>query len=233
MKNISVDIILCCYNSNFVFLEQSINSILIQTCPCWNLYIIDDGSTNDLYGFLKEKYLNNLKIHYYKNEKNIGLSSSLNIGHSLGKSKFICWTSDDNCYESTFVEKMLNIAEKNDFDFVRSLEMHIDAKDKFINIFDPRYGTSGLNKEFIIYDGYLGASHLYKRNLFNLTTGYDSTLAGIEDLDMYYQFMENKPKIGFIKEVLYKYRVGTSSFNRTKVLNIRKKFIKKWKINKI
>lgn len=223
-----IDIILCCYKTNLVDVKRSIESILTQTNTAWTLYIVNDGDGMHLENFLtKEKYMNYPKIKYLKHAVNKGLPTALNTGHTVGTGEFISWTSVDNYYAPIFVEEMLKIADK--YDFIRSLEEHFRAASGSRLVHDPRTGHSELPKESIVYDGYLGASHLYRRSFYNATTGYDPNLAGIEDLDMYYQIMKQNPRVGWVDKVLYNYQVGSSIFDYDKVHKARDRFSVKWK----
>lgn len=223
-----IDIILCCYKTNLVDLKRSIESVLTQTNTAWILYIVNDGDGLYLENFLnKERYLNCPKIKYLKHNVNKGLPTALNTGHNAGTGEFISWTSVDNYCNSNFVEEMLKIADR--YDFIRSLERHFRVASGGELVNDPRTGHSQLPKDSIVYDGYLGASHLYRRSFYNATTGYDPNLSGIEDLDMYYQLMKQNPRVGFVEKVLYNYQIGSSVFNYDKVKQARDRFAAKWK----
>jgi len=73
--------------------EKSIASLLKQDYPRLNIIVIDDGSTDKTLSIL-EKYNRNIKI--VKNEKNLGLSRTLNKGIKLaGNSEFLFILHDD------------------------------------------------------------------------------------------------------------------------------------------
>ena len=59
-------------------LEKSINSILDQTYSNYELLILDDYSTDDTLQILN-KFKNRENIKIVQNEKNLGLTKSLNI----------------------------------------------------------------------------------------------------------------------------------------------------------
>ena len=84
---ISVSILIPCYNINANFFKQTLDSIINQQCPVFiNLVCINDGS-NKLCTMLLKKLLNNfeknsrwIKVHYYENQRNLGISPTLNKG---------------------------------------------------------------------------------------------------------------------------------------------------------
>ncbi len=227
-----LDIILPCYNSERWMLEKSLVSIVQQeTEYLFTTYVVDDGSdkqifTPELVHEMKKINVQHWLIPHY------GLPTALNLGHYFSNAKYICWTSDDNYYEPDFVQTMVSTAEEGEYDFVRSLEKHIDREGHFLGITDPRSGNSALPVAGL-YDGYLGASHIYTRELFNRTKGYDPEMAGIEDLDFWYQIASLNPppripRIGHVDRPLYTYREGASTFSEAQVQEARRKFCAKW-----
>lgn len=211
-----LDIILPCYNSNLTLLARAIESIFAQVTEYeFRLWVVDDGSDTRI---APTGILSTFRITHR------GLPGALNYGHLLGTAKYICWTSDDNLLSADFVQAMVSKAEEG-FDFVRCLERHIPGGE----IVDPRHGNSAMPVAGL-YDGYLGAGHIYSRKLYERTSGYDSYLAGIEDLDEYYKLMQLNPRVGFVDQVLYTYRDHTSRFSEAQVEEARRRLIAKWRL---
>ena len=67
LHHTSVDIIMPVFNRQNT-IKKSIESVLIQSHPNWNLYIWDDGSTDNTRAYCNE-YESNLRIHYYYSPK--------------------------------------------------------------------------------------------------------------------------------------------------------------------
>ena len=225
-RNAMIDIIVPCYNSRPELLAQCLASIAAQeTQYHMNVWIVDDGSKSPV---VADAAALHPQFGYVFLWPNGGLPEALNAGHVLGSAKYCCWISDDNWFEPNFVEEMIGAAEGSGYELVRSLENHVDAAGVFTGVTDPRTGTSALPARELPHDGYLGASHLYRRSIYERTDGYDPEMAGIEDLDMYYQLMGLGARVGFVDRSLYNYRVGTSSFSEDRVRSARVKFMAKW-----
>lgn len=95
------------------YLTESINSVISQTYSNWELIIVNDCSPNNIEGVI-EKFSDS-RIRYYKNEKNIGGADPVanwNKCLSYAKGDFFCLLCDDDVYAPTFLEKMLELAEK-------------------------------------------------------------------------------------------------------------------------
>lgn len=89
-----------------------IKNIIDQTYTNWKLLVIDDGSTNENLikkeNFIKE--LNDPRILFHANNTNIKLPASLNIGIDVflkSDSNYMTWISDDNKYETIFLENLM------------------------------------------------------------------------------------------------------------------------------
>ncbi len=75
--------------------KKAIKSLLQQTYNNWEILIIDD-STNNLTKLALKKFLNNKKIKYFKNKKNMGANFSRNIGLENAGGDFIIFLDDDD-----------------------------------------------------------------------------------------------------------------------------------------
>ena len=89
MEKIKVSIIIPVYN-NSKYLRDCLNSVLKQTLDNIEIITIDDCSTDDSFDILKEyqsKYQEKLKI--IRNNKNMGVGYTRNLGISLSSGKYI------------------------------------------------------------------------------------------------------------------------------------------------
>lgn len=95
-----ISVILPTYNAG-QGLFLAVKSILMQTYNNFELLLIDDGSTDESLSFLKSIKDERLKI--FKNDKNMGLSYSLNLGIGLSNGEFIArMDGDDISYVDRF-----------------------------------------------------------------------------------------------------------------------------------
>jgi glycosyltransferase involved in cell wall biosynthesis len=97
------DIVIPTYN-RFDFIERTINSVKQQNYNNWNLYILDNASTDNTKD-LVETFLCE-KIHYVVNETNIGMLRNWKKAISeIGNAKYIVLISDDDELQDDFLEK--------------------------------------------------------------------------------------------------------------------------------
>ena len=91
-----VTVLMPVYNAE-KYLHDSINSILQQTFTAFEFLIIDDGSTDNSIAII-ESYADE-RIRLVKNEKNLGISETLNKGLRLASCDLVArMDADDICY---------------------------------------------------------------------------------------------------------------------------------------
>ena len=111
----SVDVILPNYNKA-KFLEEAINSVIYQTYKNWNLYIIDDHSSDNSFEIIN-KFLNIKNTNIIRLKKNMGPSFCRNYGMRLSKSKYISFLDSDDNWTEDKLEKQIFFMEENDLNF--------------------------------------------------------------------------------------------------------------------
>ena len=112
----SVSIIMPNYNKG-KFLDETINSIISQDYKNWNLFLIDNASTDNTKNILR-KYNNskhNIRLVYLI--KNKGVAFSRNLGIRLSKSKYIAFIDSDDYWDSNKLKNQINFMEKFNYNF--------------------------------------------------------------------------------------------------------------------
>lgn len=127
-----VSVIMPVYNETENVLKYAINSILKQTFTDFELIIINDGSVMDIDSVINS--YNDDRIRYHKNEKNLGIIKTLNIGLDLAKAEYIArMDADDISIRTRFEEEVLILDENPQVGVVASgavkfpSKMHIQA----------------------------------------------------------------------------------------------------------
>jgi len=105
-----VSIILPTYNRSYC-LWRSIQSILQQTYPFFELIIIDDASQDDTEKLVQE--FTDPRIKFYKLKENQGPSFARNYGLKKAKGEFVAYLDSDNSWYPEFLEIIIKAYEKN------------------------------------------------------------------------------------------------------------------------
>jgi len=80
------------------FLPRAAESVLRQTFEDWELFIIDDGSTDETAEVAKRFAESDRRIRCARNPKNIGIQKTLNRGLSLSRGEYIARIDDDDIW---------------------------------------------------------------------------------------------------------------------------------------
>lgn len=104
-----VTVLMPVYNGEH-YLREAINSILQQSFSDFELLIIDDGSTDSSHEIIKS--YSDPRIRLIKNESNLGISVSLNIGFGLARGKYLArMDSDDICLPDRLARQITFLEE--------------------------------------------------------------------------------------------------------------------------
>lgn len=104
MPNELISIIMPTYNRQH-FLARAIESIVSQSYTHWELFIVDDGSTDGTEAFCKA--LTDSRIHYVKHEKNKGACAARNTGMALANGSFFAWFDSDDEWAADKLEAQI------------------------------------------------------------------------------------------------------------------------------
>lgn len=182
-------------------MRESIDSVLAQTYTDWELLIIDDGSTDHTAEIAAEYTRKDSRIHYYKNPQNMRLPRTLNRGFSLANGAYLTWTSDDNYYYPTALERMVRALEAEKKDFVCASCDVIDGDGEIVECIM----VNDRAKKRIVGSNPVGACFLYTRKVYEIIGDYDPNMTLVEDFD-YWQRICAKFPLACISDKLYAYR---------------------------
>lgn len=105
-----VSIIIPSYNAEN-YIVEAINSILEQTINVFEVFIIDDGSTDNTKKVIETNF-NDSRIKYFYKE-NGGEASARNCGLEKAQGEFIAFLDADDLYAPNKIENQLAILKKN------------------------------------------------------------------------------------------------------------------------
>lgn len=164
-----ISIITPIYNSNLLFLEQCMTSILNQALQDIEIILIDDGS--DIYTKQSlNRYLKKDKRIKLLTQKNRGSGSARNLGLKNASGEYIAFMDSDDYYPDNYVlERLYNIAISNNISiaggkalFYNNCELHPPywSFENYENLFRNNIVEF---KEFQISWGYW--CYIYKREM--------------------------------------------------------------------
>lgn len=203
-----VSVIMPSYNTA-KYIAESIESVINQTYPHWELIIVDDCSTDDADSVVAN-YLSDTRIRYLKNEKNSGAAISRNYALREAKGKWIAFLDSDDVWLPEKLETQIAfMLEKNcSFSYTNYEEINEDSNLLGVMVTGPKRITQ---KGMFAYC-WVGC----------LTVMYDAEAIGliqIEDIKKnndYAMWLKicRKADCYLLNETLAKYRKRTGSISR-------------------
>lgn len=108
---LTVSVVMPTFNTAVIYLQEAVESILNQTFQNFEFIIIDDASTNDSIAYLDK--LTDPRIRLLRNEKNLGITKSLNLGFRAAKGKYIARMDADDISVPDRFEKQVAFMESH------------------------------------------------------------------------------------------------------------------------
>lgn len=232
-----VSIIMSTYKEEEFFLRQAIESILNQSYKDFEYIIILDNPDNNLHIRIIKEYANlDKRIKFYVNEKNMGLTASLNKGLGLAKGKYICRMDADDISINKRIENQKRYLEENNYDLIGGISQMIDENGKSIYSIKKVPTNMDKIKKALRYNQIISHPTWFgKKEVFEKLNGYRN-MPLCEDYDFTLRAVLNGYKISNIDETVLKYRMTSSSISRSNLYEqyLFARFItKKYSKNKI
>ena len=128
MKDL-VSIIMPNYNCQ-KFLPETLESVLNQTYPNWELLIVDDRSTDSSVEIINSYAEKDSRIKLIINQKNSGAAYSRNVALRAAKGKWIAFLDSDDLWLPEKLERQIAFMEENGYNFSFTKYAHIDENSK-------------------------------------------------------------------------------------------------------
>lgn len=179
-------------------LEKSINSILDQTYDNYEFLILDDYSSDNTLETLN-KFKNRKNIKIFKNDKNLGLTKSLNILIELSSGTLIARQDSDDYSHKERIEKQVKKLKNDNLDFV-SCRAKIISSSKVI----PSVSYYLPKKTIIRYKNpFIHGTLLIKKEELLKAGGYNENFYYAQDYKLMTDLISENKRFKIIKEPLY------------------------------
>jgi len=203
------------------FIAQTIESVLAQTYPDWELIIVDDCSTDNSYQIALAYAEKDKRIKVIRNEKNSGAAISRNNALDFAKGEYIAFLDSDDLWEPYKLEKQIEFMQKNDCDFCFSRYDLIDEENF------PLRKTARIPEKLsyykLLHHDFIGClTAIYRRGFAEDIRSFN--IKNNNDYGLFLQVVKRAKKARGIKEVLAHYRIRKSSISRNKFKKVKAYF---------
>ena len=212
---VETSVIMATYKEDIKFLKQSIESILNQTYKDFEYIIILDNPENQEHIQLINEYAKqDQRIRFYINDRNMGLTNTLNRGLSLANGKYICRMDADDISVLNRIEIQKKYLEDNHFDLIGGVSKMIDENGNDIYSIKKVPTDFTKIKKCIKYNQVISHPTWFgKKEVFDQLGGYRN-IPLCEDYDFTLRAVLNGFKISNLNETVLKYRMTKNSISR-------------------
>ena len=161
MSNISVSIIVPCYNVE-PYLERCLDSLIQQTLKNIEIICIDDKSTDNTLKVLRKYVKKDKRIKLIEQKENQGVTIARNEGLKIVRGDYIGFVDPDDYVDLDFYEKLYDVAESSNADIVKGnvisvssdgkkslTDNNMDNIEKHISNFSNKFWSAIYKTEFI------------------------------------------------------------------------------------
>ena len=212
METPLISVIIATYNGAR-FLSETIDSVLVQDYPHFEIIIIDDASTDHRVGEIIDTYTTkDNRIRWFRNEKNRERSWSKNFWVSQAKGLYIAFVDDDDTWGTTKLSKQIWVLlSEKDIWMVGTFARFVNESGEVLSETNHlKTDILSIKNNILLSNQFIHSSVLLRKEIFQSVWGFREELSLCEDYELWLRILE---KTGWknIPEPLVNYRVRTSS----------------------
>ena len=193
-----LSVIMSVYNAQET-IKKSIQSILDQSYKEFEFLILDDASTDETFNICNEYKKKDKRIEIYRNDKNLGLTKSLNKLISYSNGEIIARQDADDVSKKERLQKQLNYLCENNLDACTS-RANIMNEEKVI----PRFSFLLPKKIVIRYKNpFIHGTLLIRKSVLVENNYYDENFYYSQDYKLMSDLIKKNKKIKIMNENLY------------------------------
>lgn len=206
MSDTLISVVMSVYNGQ-KYLAEAIESILNQTFADFEFIIIDDGSTDKSLEIIQSFSQKDNRIRIIQNEKNIGLTASLNKGISQASGEYVARMDADDISMPERLAKQVEILESDPSTVLVSclVEISIHNGNSLVEVLNTE---KQLIKWELLFHNYLGGHGqvMFRRIVGNQIIQYDETYSQTQDYELWTRLAE-KHSFFILPDVYYRFRL--------------------------
>jgi glycosyltransferase involved in cell wall biosynthesis len=178
-----VSVIVPCYNYA-QYLPEALDSVLAQTFRNWECIIINDGSLDNTQEVAMSYCRKDNRFKYYWKE-NGGHSSARNYGISNSSGKYILPLDADDKVDNNYLKEAIEVLEN------REDVKLVTGRVQYFGDINETFSMPVYSLQSYLIVNYISISSLFRRSDFDKANGFDETMLGFEDWDLFIKILKN------------------------------------------
>ena len=208
-----ISIVMSVYNEKLEWLEEAVESILLQTYSDFEFIIVVDNPAlpEHLRSYIENKKKQDSRIVVIYNETNLGLALSLNKGISIARGEYIARMDADDIALPERLQCEIDYLEKNGVDMVSTNAIIIDEASREIKKREANPENPMLTLRYS--NPIVHPSVLIRSDVIRNVGGYRNFKRS-QDYDLWLRLMTSGYQIRIMDAYLMKYRVRSTSITK-------------------
>lgn len=207
-----VSVIIPNYNTA-AFIAETLDSVYAQTFTDHEVIVINDAApdSDELYSAI-ERFRD--RIVFVDKSENHGTSATRNIAATFARGQILAFLDADDIWHSTFLDEVLAFKDGNGYQMAYADaetfgERHADVTDYLST--NPDQGE--ITRELLIAGRchILPSGALIDKAVFDTSGGFDANVRRTEDFDLWMRFIFAGVRIGYLKKILFMFRLRPGS----------------------
>ncbi|RAK12618.1 glycosyl transferase family 2 [Halanaerobium saccharolyticum] len=209
-----ISVIMSVYNAE-KYLEKAVESILTQSYHNFEFIIINDKSKDNSADIISKYADQDQRIKYIENERNRGLTYSLNKGLELAKGEYIARMDADDISTSDRLKKQVDYLKKNkEISLIGTSAYNIDENGKIIAERNVPLEYEEIKRNINLVNPIIHPSVMFKKKDILDIGGYNEEFKKVQDYELWFRIIANGLKVENLSERLLYYRVNNQYFER-------------------
>ncbi len=209
-----VSVIMPAYNASR-FVEEAISSVINQSEKNWELFVIDDCSSDDSFEIAQKLAANDPRIQVLRNDTNLGVANTRNRGIGLAKGKYIAFLDSDDVWHPEKLARQLDKIERSHAGICYCSYQIIGAAGEKVRgdylVPETARFEDILKENYIQCSAMLIKADIVKKHLFNTEFFHEDYILGLDMLGA------GEQAVGCGEPLLsWRYLENSRSFNKKK-----------------
>lgn len=218
-QKIAFSLIMPVYNRAWC-MADAIRSVLAQTHTCFELIVVDDGSTDGTADLLTREFGDEIasgQLRYIKLDENVGVCTARNIGIAHARHDWIAYIDSDNQLRNNFLASVAS-----------SIIEHPKGDTFYGQILYRQRGVTvgrAFNREEILRGNYIDLGvFVHRKSLVYRFGGFDPALKRLVDWDLILRYTAHLPPV-FIPRIFLDY-TDDEDGQRSDRISVRESFVR-------
>jgi len=176
-----------------MFIKETFESLLNQTCADWEAIVVDDGSTDNSLEICQEFVKADTRFTVRSRDREPkGASTCRNIGLKIAKGDFVIFLDSDDMLSAQCIEKRVEKITNGDYDFiVCSTGTFYSKINDSESIWEPKKGNHLI--QFLKHDlPWTIMSSIWKRSFLLKINGFNEKFPRLQDVEMHIRALLEK-----------------------------------------